>query len=212
MRIYSSINTSSPPLFISRDTIHSIGCGRGGTNSTRYVDMKIICNGEENTDESDDDETNQIHFEFTNIIREELSPLNKYIQKLINEEDSTDEDDDNDNENEKSDIHEKKRKAPIRNAAKLGLNATKYEMKSDESDKNDSMDEDFSDQDDIDNSSDDDIERVLNSNHDENFGHDDESIANSDDQNWEGSDETESDASNSENDKEKKKSHKRRKL
>lgn len=74
-----------PPLFLLRDDIHSIACGRGGSGSTRYVDLHVTLT---NNKESNDDSGNNTVVEFSNIQREELGPLNNYIQALANDDET----------------------------------------------------------------------------------------------------------------------------
>lgn len=60
-----------PMLFISSEEMHSLAAGRGGTNgNTRYVDMII-----ETVDKK--------KFEFTNIEREELGGLQRFVNRRV---------------------------------------------------------------------------------------------------------------------------------
>ncbi|GMH67425.1 hypothetical protein TrVE_jg11749 [Triparma verrucosa] len=65
-----------PPRFIPRQKLVSIGVGRGGAGggATRYVDMVLKVEGE-------GDSTDTV--EFTNINREEVGPLNTYINDIL---------------------------------------------------------------------------------------------------------------------------------
>jgi len=67
-----------PALFIPRQKLCSIGAGRGGSGGagTRYVDMMITMDSEKKGDEPRP-------LEFTNISREELGPLNTYINDIL---------------------------------------------------------------------------------------------------------------------------------
>jgi len=59
-----------PPLFVPRSNLASISCGRGSGQS-RFVDMVV---------QLDDDEST---LEFTNIERDELQGLNRYIHSVL---------------------------------------------------------------------------------------------------------------------------------
>jgi len=64
-----------PTRFLPRSALHSIACGRGGGDASRYVDMVVQCNSK------DSDQTETV--EFTNIQREENSVLNSYIHDVL---------------------------------------------------------------------------------------------------------------------------------
>lgn len=89
-----------PPIFIPKEKLKSIACGRGGgSGSTRFVDMKIELHDNHSVKQAKNN-----FLEFTNIPREELTVLNKYIHKTLipsmmnddNTYNNTDETDDND--------------------------------------------------------------------------------------------------------------------
>ncbi|GMH49381.1 hypothetical protein TL16_g00501 [Triparma laevis f. inornata] len=65
-----------PPRFIPRQKLVSIGVGRGGAGggATRYVDMVLQVEGGEGDVDT---------VEFTNINREEVGPLNTYINDIL---------------------------------------------------------------------------------------------------------------------------------
>jgi len=66
-----------PPMFVPRQTMHSIACGRGGgDSSSRYVDVTV-------TVSSDKDDSDEKVLEFTNIHRSESVVLNSYIQDAL---------------------------------------------------------------------------------------------------------------------------------
>jgi len=62
-----------PPFFLPRKQLSSIECGRG-SGVSRYIDMTIMV---------EEQDQNERQMQFTNIPREELKPLKKYIDKLI---------------------------------------------------------------------------------------------------------------------------------
>jgi hypothetical protein len=77
-----------PPRFLPRSDLHSIACGRGGGDSSRYVDMVVQCNSSENdhnnnSNEKEEEEEQQETVEFTNINREENIVLNSYIHDVL---------------------------------------------------------------------------------------------------------------------------------
>jgi Histone chaperone Rttp106-like len=62
---------SSPPLWIPRSSMASIACGRGGTSSSRYVDLLVTLDHQAKV------------LEFTNIPREELGGLTEYLHQVL---------------------------------------------------------------------------------------------------------------------------------
>ena len=75
-----------PPLFVPRDTLRSISCGRGNGGGSKYVDLVATLErekGGEDDDGRDDDDDTLPTVEFTNIDRMELMGLNKYINKVL---------------------------------------------------------------------------------------------------------------------------------
>jgi len=65
-----------PIVFIPQDRIRSICCGGRGGSSTRYVDLLVTVGM---TDANDDDEE---IVEFTNISREELPGVERYVKEV----------------------------------------------------------------------------------------------------------------------------------
>ena len=69
-----------PPRFLPRSDLHSIACGRGGGDSSRYVDLVVQCTNKDNgNQEVEEQET----VEFTNINREENNVINSYIHDVL---------------------------------------------------------------------------------------------------------------------------------
>eukprot|EP00751_Fragilariopsis_kerguelensis_P005223 CAMPEP_0170788344 /NCGR_PEP_ID=MMETSP0733-20121128/18886_1 /TAXON_ID=186038 /ORGANISM="Fragilariopsis kerguelensis, Strain L26-C5" /LENGTH=569 /DNA_ID=CAMNT_0011134851 /DNA_START=76 /DNA_END=1785 /DNA_ORIENTATION=+ len=69
-----------PPRFLPRSDLHSIACGRGGGDSSRYVDLVVQCT---NKDNGNQEEEEQETVEFTNINREENNVINSYIHDVL---------------------------------------------------------------------------------------------------------------------------------
>lgn len=65
-----------PPFFVPRQKLNSIGAGRGGGGGTKYIDMMVMMEGSKSGDPPQP-------LEFTNINREELGPLNTYINDIL---------------------------------------------------------------------------------------------------------------------------------
>lgn len=70
MPVFALVTHNRPPLFIPRNFLHSIACGRGAGASSRYVDMNITT-------------TDDGPLEFTNINRAEIGVLNNYIHNVL---------------------------------------------------------------------------------------------------------------------------------